>query len=146
MAKKKSKKKSAKNKDLKTKLKGKKAKKEGKKKKESNNGKDKKKKKRASKKSVKKGTEKVLENKLSDNRIKNIMDELQKPEPVVEVVKPPVSKPAANIDHSSNYNVKDAVAKIRLLKTKEEVLSFTMGEKRVTVTRVLTAAVNKFEN
>lgn len=46
-------------------------------------------------------------------------------------------------DHSSNYNVSDAVKKLRSLKSKEELLSFTKGEKRLTVTRIIPAALNR---
>ena len=47
------------------------------------------------------------------------------------------------VDQSSNYNVQDAIAKLRALKTKEELLAFVKGEKRVTVTRVIPAALNR---
>jgi hypothetical protein len=48
-------------------------------------------------------------------------------------------------EHSSKYNVKDAVAKLRTFKKKEELLAFTKGENRVTVTRVIETIVNGLE-
>lgn len=46
-------------------------------------------------------------------------------------------------DHSSNYNVKDAVKKIRSLKNADQVSEFIKGEKRVTVTRTIKGALNR---
>ena len=46
-------------------------------------------------------------------------------------------------DLSSNYNVQDALAKLRELKTKEEILSFTKGESRVTLIRAIPAVLNR---
>ena len=48
-------------------------------------------------------------------------------------------------DHSSNYNAPLAVKKLRTLKTKEELLSFTKGEKRLTVTKVIPAAMKRLK-
>ena len=57
--------------------------------------------------------------------------------------KAPVVKKA---DHSSKYNVKESIAKLRSLKTREELLAFTKGEKRVTVTKVIPAALNRIKS
>jgi len=48
-------------------------------------------------------------------------------------------------DYSSNYNAPLAVKKLRTLKTKEELLSFTKGEKRLTVTKVIPAAMKRLK-
>ncbi len=63
----------------------------------------------------------------------------------VEVIPAPVSPPAEVVaDHSSDYKVTDAVKKIRKLKTRDELLQFIKGEKRITVTKVVPAALNRF--
>jgi hypothetical protein len=46
-------------------------------------------------------------------------------------------------DHSSNYNVKDAVKKIRSLKNANQVSEFIKSEKRVTVTRTIKGVLNR---
>ena len=46
-------------------------------------------------------------------------------------------------DHSSNYNVDDAVKKLRSLKNIDQVNAFTKGEKRVTVKRAIKSAMNR---
>ena len=43
-------------------------------------------------------------------------------------------------DHSSNYNVKEAVKVLRTLKSQEEIDVFTKGEKRITINRAIPAA------
>jgi hypothetical protein len=48
-------------------------------------------------------------------------------------------------DYSSNYNAPLAVKRLRTLKTKEELLSFTKGEKRLTVTKVIPAAMKRLK-
>lgn len=48
-------------------------------------------------------------------------------------------------DHSSNYNAKEAIAKLRAIKNREELMEFIKGEKRVTVTRVIPAALNRLK-
>ena len=40
---------------------------------------------------------------------------------------------------------KDAIKKLRTLKSKDELLSFTKGEKRLTVTKVIPAAMNRLK-
>jgi len=62
------------------------------------------------------------------------------------VPKAPAKKaatPRVSTDHSSNYNVQDAIKKLRAIKSKDEFMSFIKGEKRLTVTRVIPAALNK---
>ena len=48
-------------------------------------------------------------------------------------------------DHSSNYNAPLAVKKLRTLKSKEELISFTKGEKRLTVSKVIPAAMKRLK-
>jgi hypothetical protein len=48
-------------------------------------------------------------------------------------------------DHSSNYNVRLALKKIRTLKTKEELLQFTEGEKRLTITKIIPVAIKRLK-
>ncbi len=54
--------------------------------------------------------------------------------------------PASKItDHSSSYKVTDAIKKLRSLKTPEELLAFTKGEKRLTVKKVIPAAMKRLK-
>jgi hypothetical protein len=48
-------------------------------------------------------------------------------------------------DSSLKYNVQDAVKKLKELQSMEEVLAFTKGDQRVTVTRAKSALQNSFE-
>ena len=57
--------------------------------------------------------------------------------------KNPIEKGKKAIDHSSNYNVRLAVQKLRSLKTPSEIQAFTEGEKRITVTKAVPAAVSR---
>lgn len=157
MAKKKSKKKAAKKKDSKKKkaLKKRAAKKKALKKK--NAKKKKALKKHAGKKSaIKKGNKKKAAKKQKASK-KSIGKELATPiavlpeKPVDETAKPETEKlnvksgPKAKsqatttnfTDHSSNYNVGEAVKILRSLKNSKEVDIFTKGEKRLTITRVI---------
>ncbi|MEN8229967.1 MAG: hypothetical protein ABFS38_17535 [Bacteroidota bacterium] len=145
MAKKKSKKKEGKKKDsvkkklMKLKLRKKKdAKKIEAKKKEA-------KKKEAKKKAAKKkgAKQKEVKKKKAKKKEPNQVLSVKKPVPVAKPQpKAPVVKKA---DHSSNYNVTNAIKKLRSLKTREELLSFIKGEKRVTITRVIPAAMNRLK-
>ena len=132
MAKKKSKKKDNKKKDnkkkvLKLKLKNKKETKKKEAKKKEAKKKDKKKKEKK-KKSPKKKPSNV-----------NLITE--KPSLVKARLKDtPVIK---NEDHSSNYNAKDALLKLRSLKSRDEITAFTKGEKRITVTKAMPVAFNR---
>lgn len=66
--------------------------------------------------------------------------------PVVKRSPAPKASPAAGkADHSSNYNVKEAIAKLRAIKDKDELMAFIKGEKRVTVTKVIPAAMNRLK-
>ena len=47
-------------------------------------------------------------------------------------------------DHSSNYNVRNAVNKLRSLTSPEQVQIFTKGEERLTVTRSIPAVIKRF--
>ena len=69
--------------------------------------------------------------------------------PPAAAAKPPPVAPAASSapvkksDHSSNYNAKEAVEKLRSQKSKAGLLAFTKGETRVTVTKAIPAAMNR---
>ncbi len=152
MAKKKSKKKTNKKKTdkkklLKLKFRKKKDKKESKKKKEEKVKKEKK----------IKASKKEKPPKSSKNIIKNITEqqdlvlkeseisELENlPTPELATEKGSETQKDQSEDNSANYNVKDATAKIREMESKDDILSFTQGEERVTVTKVITATLNKF--
>ena len=141
MAKKKSKKKESKKKDekkkrlIKLKLKKKLAQKKDTKKKESR-------KKESRKKDTRKKDTRKKDNKKKDTRKKSDQ-KLKIDQPLPEASTQPQASAIKNEDHSSSYNVSDAVKKLRAMKTKEELLSFTKGEKRLTVTRVIPAAMNR---
>ena len=46
-------------------------------------------------------------------------------------------------DHSSKFNVLDAIKKIRSLKSIDELQAFTKGEQRLTNTKVISVAKNR---
>jgi len=46
-------------------------------------------------------------------------------------------------DHSSNYNVSDAIKQLRSIKSIDELMAFTKGEKRLTIIKVIPAAKNR---
>ena len=48
-------------------------------------------------------------------------------------------------DHSSNYNVQNAVSKLRSLKSQKDVQAFTNGEERTTITRLIPGMMKKLE-
>jgi len=48
-------------------------------------------------------------------------------------------------EHSSKYNVSVAVKKLRSIKSVDELLAFTKGEKRVTIRKVIPAAKRRLE-
>lgn len=149
MAKKKSKQKKDKNRDKKKdlkkkklislKLREKKASKKKDSKKKVSKKKEPKKKDLKKKDSKKKGSKK--KDLMKVERTKELMAE--KPSPVTSV-KPEV-KNTRNEDHSSNYNVTEAVKKIRLIKSKEKLLSFTKGEKRVTITQIIPPILSRLK-
>jgi|GEM_PF-6563917 len=58
------------------------------------------------------------------------------------VKKTPKRKNKQLQDHSSNYNVNDAVAKLRKLKSVETINIFTKGDKRITVLKALKSRKN----
>jgi hypothetical protein len=61
-------------------------------------------------------------------------------------VSSPVSSDVKNFDDLSlNYNVRDAISKLRSLKQPAEVMAFTKGENRVTITRIIPAVMKKLE-
>ena len=49
-------------------------------------------------------------------------------------------------DHSSYYNVRDALQKLRTLTSAEQVRVFTKGEKRTTITRAITPVMNRIQS
>jgi hypothetical protein len=152
MAKKKSKKKDNKKKDSKKKILKLKLRK-----KKDNKKKDKKKK-DARKKDVKKKDLKKKEAKKEPKAKPAVVQvEEKKPVPPAAVApKTPVAKPKApvvkpktpeikNVDHSSNYNVLEAIKKLKAIKSTEELLAFTNGEKRQTITKAIPAAKARLE-
>ena len=58
----------------------------------------------------------------------------------------PASREKTLTDHSSNYNVRNAVARLRSLRSPEELDVFTKGEKRLTVTRAIPAVLKRMNN
>jgi len=145
MAKKKSKKKNEKKKNGKKKLlKLKLIKKKDSKKKDSKKKDSKKKdsKKKDSKKKEKKKKEKKKKKPRKKPPLAGVQPEVQS----ISTPKVPLKKPiAVKTDHSSNYNVREAVKKLRKLKNKEELRSFTEGEKRLTVTKTIPAAMKRLK-
>ena len=135
MTKKKDSKKKKKKKDSKKKD----SKKKGQKKKDS-------KKKKGKKKSAEKvHVEKPLRAKFAQQKIF-----VSDPKPVLKATTEPASKPprrptAGKADKSTNYNVKDAIAKLRAIKSRDELMVFIKGEKRVTITKVIPATLNKLK-
>jgi hypothetical protein len=117
MAKKKTKKKSLKKKDTKKKDKRKKEEK---------------------KKSLKKKTLKKKDKKKKPGRKK---DQGKKKKEI-----PAMSSSPAFGDHSSNYNVRDALKKLRSLERLEEVQAFTRGEERRTLTRAIPGVMRRLGN
>ena len=103
----------------------------------------------AKKKSIKKdkkkkdGKKKLLKLKLLKKKESKKKNSKKKKDSKKKVSKKKDSKKTA--DHSSNYNAPLAVKKLRTLKTKEELLSFTKGEKRLTVTKVIPAAMKRLK-
>ena len=80
--------------------------------------------------------------KKKDAKKKDAKKKDAKKKPKAKNMLPPVIK---NVDHSSNYNVKDAVKKVRFIKSTEELLAFTRGEKRLTITKLIPAAKKLLE-
>ena len=122
MAKKKSKKKDNKKKDSKKKdLKKKNLKKKASRKKEA-------KKKELKKKDIKKKESKKKQKKAKSRASTSVQ---------------PQSEAQRFTDHSSNYNVRLALGKLRILKSKEELNMFIKGEERKTIIRAIPAAMNR---
>jgi hypothetical protein len=48
-------------------------------------------------------------------------------------------------DHSSNYNVRNAISLLRSLSDPEDVKIFTNGETRVSITKAITPVLNRLE-
>jgi hypothetical protein len=62
-----------------------------------------------------------------------------------KVEKPKVQALAPDRDKSSNYNVLDALKKLKTLKSEQKVLEFTKGEKRKTVAKAIAPALRKLK-
>ncbi len=89
--------------------------------------------------SIKKVSKKKVAKKKKDSKKKTSKKkDPKKKKPVA--AKDPVIK---NEDHSSNYNVVEAVKKLRSLKSKADLISFTKGETRLTVTKAIPAVMNR---
>ena len=116
-----------------------------KKKKKDSKKKDSKKKKGKKKSAEKVHVEKPLRAKFAQQKIF-----VSDPKPVLKATTEPASKPprrptAGKADKSTNYNVKDAIAKLRAIKSRDELMVFIKGEKRVTITKVIPATLNKLK-
>ncbi len=86
---------------------------------------------------------------------KPIVKTVRKPRPATKRIPAPKPKPKPTpkskaatgaVNHSSNYKVFEAIAKIRAIKNRDELLAFIKGEKRVTITKVIPAALNKLKH
>ena len=55
----------------------------------------------------------------------------------------PVAKVSS--DHSSNYNVRDAVVKLRAMQNPDHVRVFTKGETRLTIIKALSPVISRLE-
>ena len=94
---------------------------------------------------MKKGSKKKAAKKKAEKKstIKLKVKKTIAPKPVVKAEPAPAS---SSPDHSTNYNVTQAVAKLRTLKTPEEVKAFTKGEQRITITRIVPSALSRLGN
>ena len=84
-------------------------------------------------KELKKKAAKKKDGKNKAKKLKVEAKKISKPTPPVS----PVS------DHSSNYNVQNAISKGRALKSQAEVQVFTKGEERKTIMRVIPGVLRK---
>ena len=121
-----------------------------KKKKKDSKKKDSKKKDSKKKKGKKKSAEKVHVEKPLRAKFAQQKIFVSDPKPVLKATTEPASKPprrptAGKADKSTNYNVKDAIAKLRAIKSRDELMVFIKGEKRVTITKVIPATLNKLK-
>lgn len=95
------------------------------------------KKKEAKKKDQKK---KLIAKKLKKNKEKKTKDPIKKkksPKTVVSVDVSPTPVSEILSDHSVNYNVRDALSKLRALQNQDQVRVFTEGDKRLTITKAI---------
>ena len=76
---------------------------------------------------------------------KNLKNVPEKAKPLSSTKVQPEAQKSKLADHSSNYNVTDAVKKLRSLKSPDELLAFTKGEKRLSIKRVIPAAINRLK-
>ena len=66
--------------------------------------------------------------------------------PAPKAAAKPAPKPVAKVeDRSSNHNVRDAIKKLRALKSRNRVMEFVKGEKRATVTKAIPTALNRLK-
>ena len=91
--------------------------------------------KEAKKKDQKKAGKKALKKKALKK--KGIKAEAPAGEKVRKAIQKPIPEKKEGADLSSNHNVRNAVAKLRSLKTSEEVNAFTLGEERATVVKAI---------
>ena len=61
------------------------------------------------------------------------------------VAKPAAAKSPATrkADRSTNYKIKEAGIKLRAINNRDDLMAFVKGEKRVTVTKLIAAALNR---
>ena len=100
------------------------------------------------KKELKKKKSKKKETKKKKLKKKTIKKDAKKKSKILKakVVKAdkPKKQAISYTDHSSNYNVREAVKKLRSLTSPEQVQIFTKGEERLTVTRSIPAVMKRF--
>ena len=96
----------------------------------------------------KKQSEKKKSGKKRNDNKRDKKKEVQRQDPLVSTAPPKIEKPkssaAVTSAKSSDYNVRDALKKLKTLKSQEQVQAFTKGEKRVTITRAISPALRKF--
>ncbi|MCK5135181.1 MAG: hypothetical protein KAR19_05280 [Bacteroidales bacterium] len=102
-------------------------------------------KKKANKKELKKKYTKKKDAKKKKSKKKNSKKKLKKVQPLSGATLQPKAQENEFTDHSSNYKVLDAVKKLRSLKNPEELLAFTKGEKRLTIKKVIPAAMKRLK-
>ena len=100
------------------------------------------KKKKLKKKAAKKKAAKKLEAKKIESRKESRKKEKEQ-NPILVATAQPKDQKTKFDDHSSKYNVLDAVKKLKSLKSSDELLAFTNGEQRLTVTNVIPLAMNR---
>lgn len=97
-------------------------------------------KKNSKKKKIKKESSKKKEPK---NKVLKKKDKLPKPEKLSK--EKPINTVSSFNDHSSNYNVRNAIIKLKSLQNSEQIRVFTKGEKRLTIIRAIPISLRHLE-